>query len=327
MKNIIQLVTTLLIISVLLTTCLCTEFRIVTSIPVIKYVVKELLNNKVQVYVLYYGNVNPHTIKLKPWMISYVENSNFVISLSHFPYELRIEKYCIKSGIPVLKFSDYMEYLILLKYPEIEIINTHGWWLYINNIEKFSKILLDKFVQLGVLTNSEALKVYGDFVEKLRDLKDYSKKFVELRNYSFICSPPFQYFLKNFNVNCTIVLKEHISQKDLVKLKNIKKPVVILLANYEKDSVIDRYLKSVLNEKPGVICYLSVIGNNTEVAYTKFMTYLIERFKKCLTMLNNQVKVSSINSVTNINPIYITILLVLIFVIALMIFYIKRSRT
>ncbi len=282
MRSLILLLIFIFIITMLVLLCNTVhaeeKITIVVSAPIEKYILSQLLGNITVIKSILSGEYEPHLQLLTRKMISMVLKSDLYVPLYHFEFEYRLIKICEQHSIPIVRVN--MHRLILLRFPHTKIINTHGWWLLPENALYLANCTLQviklRFPELANYLQGRYEQFRQDIHRLsiiLRRLGEKARYLKNMNNALLVCAAPVQYLLESLNLTCDVVISEKgLSSSQILLIEKHRGPVIALLANFQRDSAVDRALSDIVKRKGGTILYIPVIGlRNYNMSYTSFM--------------------------------------------------------
>ncbi len=278
---------------------------IVVTAPIEKYALEQVLPKNYTIITILTGNVNPHYIPVKPRMISKVKMCQIYIPLWHFSIEYRLIKY----AKIVTTLKDYEKNgLKFLKYPYTDIVNSHGWWLYPENMKALIKSTLPKLCIVYRCSRDIVEIYYRKFDEDIEKLEQYLKYIgerikIECPGIVIVCtSPALQYLAYSMNISC-IVIREGLNIQNIFKYYRNRK-FIILMASFQKGTRESWYFKDLIRGGRGVIIYVPILGDvNVNYTYTGFLYTLAgEIYGACISLnnMNNSFRTTSENYYTYI---------------------------
>ncbi len=264
--------------------------NVTVTIPIEQYAIYEAFPHIVHVYTLLSGETNPHYTPLRPSMIRIVEKSLIYVPLWHFPIEYRIA-HVVKRKIIVITLEDYKRHgLKFLRYPETDIPDTHGWWLNPYNMLALIETLKNYIIRIDPKDRTIVTFDYEMFKNRIIQLSRYLrtlgrsiKKYC--KNVIIVCANPATlYIIHDLGLQCIVVREEQSTE--ILKLFNTRKPLLILLAKFQKGTKIDWFYQSLIRKYGGTVLYVDTLGSvNVNITYTGLL-YTIggEIYGSCLAL-------------------------------------------
>jgi len=286
--------------------------NITVTVPIEKYAISEAFPDIVHVSVLLSGETNPHYIPFRLSMIKIVERSQIYVPLWHFPIEYRLAE-LIKNRITILTLEDYKrEGLIFLNYPGTNIPDTHGWWLDPDNMLALITALYKKMLDIST-DRMEIEKDYKIFVKRILQLNIFLRDFGkimkrECKNVIIICANPATlYVVHDLGLDCVVVREgENINA---IKSINMNRPILVLLASFQRGTKIDWFYRTLVRKHPGTIEYLDILGSvNVNITYTGLLYNIAGKlYGACIAL--SHVQNHHVEKSSNSDLIYVTYVL------------------
>jgi len=298
--------------------------NVTVTAPVEEYALHEAFPRILHINVLISGETNPHYTPLRPSMINIVERSTIYVPLWHFPVEYRIIQ-VVEGKVLIPKLRDYEKNgLKILYFPGTRIPDTHGWWLDPENmlalVKSFEEILQERYSQLSQILQND-LTIFKCRIKQLENYLHIIGRKIreECSEVIIVCANPATlYIVHDLDLNC-IVIREGETVK-IMKIISKNKPLIILLADFQKGTKLDWYYRQLLRNHPGTILYISILGSvNVNITYTGLL-YSIggELYGACIS-LAHEVELSRGGVSLNVDLIYVIYVLLVLLAICIIV--------
>ena len=324
LRRVVTLIVTSLVLA--LSHICFAQINVTVTAPVVSYALTQAFGDLLHIKVLLKGYVNPHYVPVTLSMINKVKKSQIYVPLWHFPLEYRLASYAKFHNIIVPTIEQYFKNgLKFLKYPGTTLNNTHGWWLYPENmlalVKAVAKILIENNPEYTDMIELK-LKQFSKDIQHLEKTLSYIGREIRTLQSRYriflVCAcPAFQYLLKSLNVSC-IVLHEVSMTEAVSKILKMRGVPIIMLAEFQKGTKLDYYMRNLALRKRGIVLYLPVLGlDNENVTYTEYIMYLVGKLYGAMTSVSFSYHAQS--SSANVNYIYVLYVLASITCILLVI--------
>ncbi|NPA99812.1 MAG: zinc ABC transporter solute-binding protein [Crenarchaeota archaeon] len=308
----------LFITILLLTIAHAYVINVTVTVPIEEYALHEAFPDILHIDVLLSGETNPHYIPLRPSMIKIVERSDIYVPLWHFPIEYRLAQ-MIRNRILIVDLRDYEKNgLKILYFPGSNIPDTHGWWLDPENmlalVKSFEDILKKKYPQLSKTAYNDLI-IFKDRIHELENYLHMIGKEIRRQcpDVVIVCANPATlYLVHDLGLSC-IVIRQGENIK-IMKIISNNRPLIILLADFQKGTKLDWFYRQLLRRHIGTILYISILGSvNVNITYTGLLYSISgELYGTCIS-LTREARSSRSSSAFNTDLIYVVyVLLVLL---------------
>ncbi|GEM_PF-5020272 len=307
----------LIILAAQVTSIASAYINVTVTIPVEAYALRQAFGNLLHINVLVSGYVNPHYVPVTTSMVKTVLSSQIYVPLWHLPLEYRLASLAETQGVSVPSLQSYEKNgLIFLKYPETNLNNTHGWWLYPKNIlalvKSVGQLIEKKFPQYQIVVH-EDIDRFSNEIELLENnlliIGERLRKDIENKRITIICAcPALQYLMKSLGLDC-IVLRE-VSQ--VVKVSHLPHgELLVLLADFQRGTKIDYYMHSLVERVGGLVVYIPILGiENLNMTYSEYMMYIVGKVREAVQSM--QATSSSIAHAGETMYIYVMYVLIVV---------------
>ncbi len=206
------------------------QLTVVVTVPALKPVVELVGGERVEVVSLIPPGTDPHHYE-PPWieLVETLSKCDLVVMTgpSHLPVEERIRE-LIAEGLIKAVLIDYEDYathgLKLLKFPETNTLNPHGYFLHLTGIEIIAEVVVSELKALdpaGREVYEARLKALKSLLDGLREESRELIKLTDVRSVA-ILTPKLHYVLSDLGVKVSdVLIATHgieVSAADVTKL-------------------------------------------------------------------------------------------------------------
>ncbi len=251
---------------------------IVTTIPSLKAITKEIVDDHFQVIALVSAETDPHQYSPKPSDIEIVRKADVFISVGKEEFLGQLPKEG-KPGQVRLSWKDWIKSGVYIKNE-----NPHYIWLYPKNAEKIAEKIKDTLSEKYPNLTKEMEINFEKFVSKLNQLKIQIKELIEKANVGkeqvVLAAPHFEPLMEFMGIKVLdIVMKgegKTPSVNDIASIEKemLKKNVKSIIALYTmKEGIEGKISQKIAKDVNATVIYLYGLPINQNDSYTDFILY------------------------------------------------------
>ena len=313
------------------------KFLVATSIQSLGGIIRDAYGDIVDIINILPEGAEPHSYQVTPEVIESLKDIEIFVFTGHFSFEYKImESYPDKPVIYLDRESKlYSGYNItLLKYPDGEGYNPHGYWLYPDNAYIIAKAFRDVLVRIDPLNKDYYNSLLNNFEERIASLKklyrDISERYGLNGSRVLIGFPAEEYIIYPLNVEIIDIIVRGPGQ--IIKPESVDKVVrtfrsqggYIIISDIAIKMGVSALIDEISRLSGVKIIYIDVVGARYE-SYLTLMYINLGMISGGVSSFNPvYTKSSSEGELDLVLILFIILLIIVVVVEAIYIYLISR---